>query len=708
MAPSPQSDAELLGQVRVEELTWHKQRALLYSSPLGRACYRLDRPRVEQCLADLRAHALLEAGLIFASEVRPAFEDRNLTALELKHFQEAIGCPPLILAALACGRELQKIRESATAEACTASAAEKEKEVQARAVGVVELLVQSGARVSAADAGPEGNTALHIVARSGAAQLLSALLRLNADLNARNTEGCCPELLAKQSGHIMCLQIMQAAAMIEMDRRQAELKELTENEQKPEPQRRTKDKKGKKLPKDRCGGGSAGADGKKSGLGEGPEQAGGNEGDAVRKSGVVGRDRDGTGGPRAPYGPHGFFSRLDEDQFPQSWLEDAELPDEWNESEWGAYEDWGEDWDDPYYEGDEEGDDDALTGVEDEDEVRTEVARLRKEKAESLERLYNFAVEREECVQATEQVERRAQRLEERAKRLEERAQHIEAGDTGAADDMAAEGEVSLWWEERATVHAKAVWELEKALAIQQKEQGEEIASLEKQLREMRRKTKGLEHYWDCFYDAQAANELLDRATAESYFSQLAGDLRRLVDSLELSPELHAQLPPLLIEAEGPGGGHEGGAPSVTLPPTRKLLIALQVHRAVQDARYEHEGHLEELVDFCNKQLAAKDEEIQQAIEEEICHRLVPEGEENVAEAWEHLSELVAHGSLMLNHLQQQLPAAQLRSSGGRGRAAGGRSQLRRGDASVGSSPPPWQEGGGNTEKSARASRSTK
>eukprot|EP00434_Breviolum_minutum_P016799 symbB.v1.2.014819.t1/scaffold1093.1/size138456/1 len=70
-----------LSQVKVCEFTRNKQKAVLFTNPLGKACYELNEERVKACLDELEEFRFLEAGLVYASEVRT--NDRPLNSKEL-------------------------------------------------------------------------------------------------------------------------------------------------------------------------------------------------------------------------------------------------------------------------------------------------------------------------------------------------------------------------------------------------------------------------------------------------------------------------------------------------------------------------------------------------------------------------------------------------------------------------------------------------
>eukprot|EP00435_Cladocopium_sp_Y103_P013016 s2554_g3.t1 len=198
--------------VKVCELSRNKQKAVLFTNPLGKACYELNQERVKACLDELDRFRLLEPGLVYASEVRHAVESRPLNAKdrvgEWRSFQAEIGCQPLHLACLACGSEVERLLKE--------GAKDKAKVIQQLAADIVKLLVEYGARLDLADVGPMENTALHLAARAGAAHLLSTLLALGADCRAVNGDGCTAELVAQRAGQTLCQQILQVM-LVEKD-----------------------------------------------------------------------------------------------------------------------------------------------------------------------------------------------------------------------------------------------------------------------------------------------------------------------------------------------------------------------------------------------------------------------------------------------------------------------------------------------------------
>jgi len=613
---------DLLSQVRVAKLSRSNVNVWLYSSPLGQACFRLDRLQVEDCLTELRRSGLLEQGFLFTSELRPLTGERDLDSREKRQFQAEIGCPPLLLTCHGCGHELHRLRE-ASGNKGDQSGSQKEKEVQTVASHIVELLLQSGARMALQDVGPQGNTALHLAARYGAPQLLSSLLRMGASVSDRNKDGSSAEVLAERAGRTMCVQILQVAAMIELQRTSAEVKEMAEQQDRASLKKKRVKERQREKEKQESFHKESDKDAGRRGDGSSPEK----------------RD-DGHEGPRAAYGLHNMWSALHEDHC----VDDAELPDEWNEENWGEYLDWGEDWD---VEGEEEdgklsdGDDD------DEDEVRAELLRLRKEKAAQLQQIYSFAVEREERMQKAEALREEASRLGATAKRMEERVARVKAGDQQARDDFAAEAEVSAWWEERAAVHARSVAQLEIALSKQKKVEEEALAPLRLQAREAERKMKGLEEYWYGRCAAVSGMELLARLEAENHFTTVVKDLGRITDLLEISPELKARLPPFVLES----ATHEGGLP-YTLPSAATLMATAQAHQAIHGRIREQQPMLSEMLDACNKLIVAKDEEILETVEKELCRRVLPKasmiGKVSGAKEWARVSELIAHTQQVL------------------------------------------------------------
>ncbi|CAE8709835.1 unnamed protein product, partial [Polarella glacialis] len=420
----------------VAELSRHKQMVKLFANPLGKACYTLDLEKVKSSLGELRSHGLMDAGLVFTSEVRPMLEDRSLSPKEWRQFQAEMGCQPLLLTVLACAGELVRASE-ASGTVLRGDAAEKAKAVQVLAGDIVKLLVNSGARIDLADVGPLESTALHVAASSGAAKLVGLLLMLGADVFARNGSGCSAEVLARRRGHTICEQILQVAAMehaIDQEEVARELEdEVVEDgpEVVPEQQLRPEENRLERSLS-------------KSDRREAPEERS-------------------TGG--MAYGQHGVWSCLDKDLYPDD-LDDSDLPDEWDEDKWGDYQDWGEEWEDQASSAsDIELESEDLTIGE--HELRALVTNLREEKTAGLQRLFAMGSERAQLMEEAQHLEQRGVKLRERREKLRDREERAKAGDPSAAGENAAETEVSAWWEERATDHARVVWELTEALQKQ-------------------------------------------------------------------------------------------------------------------------------------------------------------------------------------------------------------------------------------------------
>jgi len=655
-------------QVKVAELERGNQKAVLYSNPLGRACYMLNREQAQKCVVELKQGGLLEAGLVFASEVRPAAEDRQLSSKEWRYFRAEVGCPPLLLACAACANELTRLREELQIQG-DSSKNPKEKEVQLRAVEVLRLLAQHGAWIAAADVGPDGSTALHVAAKVGAPQLLSALLQLDADLKVRDNEGMAPEGLAQRSGNVTCHQILEVAAMLDLEEKQETLlkeiegEEAKKTEQKKKGKDRRRRKKKQKKKKKRVelqSAPSVGSDSEDSEaeseeeeeeleeeeLEVAPARPPPAEDGQGSEQGGQGRPRDAEEEERAQaaYGKNSMWSKLDEDYYPEDWQDDAELPDEWDTEKWGEYVDMGEDWDEDSSRSASASD--AASGDDDDNEVRAEVARLRREKRAQLQQLYDIAVDREARIRETEHAERQGKRLAEHARRLEDREARMKAGDPQAAEDLADEVETSSLWETIATTRAQVVWEQEKTLGQQQKEHKEAISALQKQLRAMKRRTKGLEVQWAWYFEWQRCKETLDKNTGDHWLFGLAEDIEQLVDALGVDPELQAQLPPILLSSED-------GRPA--LPPRRELLVALEVHSRLQSEHRLRELRLCELADLCNEQLRAKDEETLTAVEQELVHRAFPDMEdEDNLEGWARLADLASSLRQALEQLSRR------------------------------------------------------
>lgn len=247
-----------------------------------------------------------------------------------------------------------------------------------------------------------------------------------------------------------------------------------------------------------------------------------------------------------------------------------------------------------------------------------------------------------------EAEERETSCLAERAKRLKERKELVLAGDANAQDDTALEAEVSAWWEERATIHARGVWELEKAIAQQQRMHGAEREVLEKQLHEMTKKTRGLEKYLESFYFAQSSNELLELLVSNSRFNAILDELEAMTSSLEISLELKDQLPSFVI----PGVDPDATNPLLS---SSELVEAAVAHRTIQAKAREHQAHLGQMLEHFNAQLNEKSQDVERAIEEELCHRVMPKASiASGLKAWTRLPESIVQA----RHSLEMLAAA--------------------------------------------------
>merc|ERR1711862_939710 len=176
-------------------------------------------------------------GLGFASEVWPLDPGRGLNALERKRFRDEIGCQPLLLCCHACGAELSRIRQSLGDQSTLGNGPlarevrQQEKEVQAKAALIMEILVEAGADALLPDVGPMGNTSLHLAAKYGAAHLLSTIVRTHGQLvPVPNKEGVSAELIAQQARHILCAQILQVVAAEQQQQALAEVVEMANRE----------------------------------------------------------------------------------------------------------------------------------------------------------------------------------------------------------------------------------------------------------------------------------------------------------------------------------------------------------------------------------------------------------------------------------------------------------------------------------------------
>eukprot|EP00913_Durusdinium_trenchii_P023062 g21654.t1 len=624
---------------QVCELTRNKQKAALFSNPLGKACYELDqdrevspsiRPsnklapsgqdRVKACLDELDECQLLEAGLVYASEVRST--DRPLNSKEWRMFQAEIGCQPLHLACLACGRAVERLQKE--------GAFEKAKATQSLAGDVVKLLAEYGAQLDLVDVGPVEGTPLHLAARFGAAKLLSTLLTLGADASVVDGDGCTAALVAQRSGQVLCqetlgptfgarpagpaacrergfgrlaadaiLQVVLAEEQREMDLLEGPVGERA--------RQRWKERKGLKP-------GNSAADDTGCAL----------EGERPRRI---------TGTKYA----QGLWAALNLDQHGSRSRSSSRCSTVHSDDS----ERCG-----------------AERGAEDPDlQLRRSVLKLRARKARRQDEL--------------------AMAQEERREALEE-SEHLETLDYDPVERaMVARGRWTAWlastrampnWPTRSPARGnfgrlgcplqwtypgppdgptvppplpkeKRANELEQQVAQRLAERkamreamSEEIYRLERELRFHQRRVQGesqngtlecqsftaiasiylekhtpqilrplsatpqpgLEEYWEQFYEADCAVEVVDFLMAEQRCRYLESDLAKLTKGLDLP----------LFETS-----------SRTLAAPWRLAAVAAVHRAVHALRSSHKDRLNEMTEFCNSQLAEKEHQLSMAIE---------------------------------------------------------------------------------------------
>lgn len=557
---------ELLAAKQIATLSRNKARALLYSNVLGKACYQLDRAAAEKHLVELKRFGLLDAGLAFASEVRPVDSTQNLGAKEWKLFQVEIGCTPLVISCLACAKQLDCIRQELDIK-IDVSRSEREKQVQASAGDVVELLVKFRAAVDYPGESPSGNTALHIAARCGAPHLVSTLLRIGADCAARNKDGLSAEALARRSSNTTCEQILQVTAMACMQSTEALVEELEDDDDSEPAEEPSQMSKGVQQ-QGRSGGGKSAAESQPAKRGKE---------DKVD----VGRDR--SDGARRGYQPRHHDSHL------QHGASESSEGDE------GLDED-------------QEGhgpDDFSLKIIEVDAQMRVDFVKLHQQKALCAQELTAITAELAGQRREVEQAQRRAAQLKSQAERLRNQEIKVRAGEMRAILEMRQEVEASQWWEKQATAQARANWELERSHTQMREEHKQTIAALQKELRAEKRKIQGLDHFWDQLYEAQAANEILDRHSSERRLEELVAAIAR-----DTSPM--AALPRLIVGDPG-----DARAP---LPPVDILVKALQMHRKAYEAQQNHDARFDELLDQYNKSLLEKDDEFHGLVEQFALH----------------------------------------------------------------------------------------
>mmetsp|Transcript_89155 Transcript_89155/g.255271 ORF Transcript_89155/g.255271 Transcript_89155/m.255271 type:complete len:547 (+) Transcript_89155:38-1678(+) len=511
-AEAPRSDGiELISARQISNLRQGQNQAKLYSNPLGQACFQLNVSLVREQLAELKRHDLLGVGLAFVTEVRPVSESRNLSGRELRIFQAEVGCPPLVLTALACAWQLEGVRKELGLQG-DGSRSEQERQLQTSAGLIVDLLIASGADADAADVGPAGHTALHHAAKGGALHLVSSLLRIGADCLARNNDGRSAEALAKAAGHTTCEQVLQVASMACLP----SVDDLTQ------------------------------------------------ELDDVSAANV------GTAQGR--------------------WPEARRASNDAKAATGGS--------------------DRRPAPEEDAINMRKDLVKLRREKARLLRRIHNTAIEQKE------------RNKEVPATRSDvERATLSSGGQNDHwAQDLAKTGSN---WEKQAYMLTRRVWDLQQASSSQGRQHVTQVERLQQQLRAAARRTKGLEPYLDRVHRVEAADAVLNRYACEARILDLARALREVKADLELSPELTAKLPELVLQ-----DGEDGDA---QLPPLALLLPALRLHRELQVIARERSAEYETLLEACNHKLAQKDGELEAL--------LIKASGRHVLKGWQHLQE---------------------------------------------------------------------
>ncbi|CAK9093645.1 unnamed protein product [Durusdinium trenchii] len=508
-----------LSQVKVCELTRNKQKAALFSNPLGKACYELDQDRVKACLDELDECQLLEAGLVYASEVRST--DRPLNSKEWRMFQAEIGCQPLHLACLACGRAVERLQKE--------GAFEKAKATQSLAGDVVKLLAEYGAQLDLVDVGPVEGTPLHLAARFGAAKLLSTLLTLGADASVVDGDGCTAALVAQRSGQVLCQEILQV--VLAEEQREMDLLEGPVGER---ARQRWKERKGLKP-------GNSAADDTGCAL----------EGERPRRI---------TGTKYA----QGLWAALNLDQHGSRSRSSSRC---------------------------------STVHSDDSDpdlQLRRSVLKLRARKARRQDELAMAQEERREALEESEHLEKQLTALKDRSETLQDRLARFDAGDAELADEIASERELREWWEKRANELEQQVAQRLAERKAMREAMSEEIYRLERELRFHQRRVQGLEEYWEQFYEADCAVEVVDFLMAEQRCRYLESDLAKLTKGLDLP----------LFETS-----------SRTLAAPWRLAAVAAVHRAVHALRSSHKDRLNEMTEFCNSQLAEKEHQLSMAIE---------------------------------------------------------------------------------------------
>lgn len=647
MAPTPHLNVLL--QVKVAQLSRGKQIAELIGSSLSKACYELDQAASRRSLDELRECGLMEAGLVYTSEVRP-LEDRPLNLQERRHFQTEIGCQPLLLTCLGCVRELEQLRAGG-------AGAKEQKAVQEKTGEIIKLLVSNGAQLDQQDVGPLENMSLHLAASAGANKLLSLLLLLGADPTGVNSDGWSAEVLAKRAGHTVCEQILQVACM----NRVIHASSLEEK-----PKKGTNEKKGTRAVE-------VSQEEMEQNILE-REIAEVKELDtkSVGKKGMVGTS----------YGPGGQWSLFDAELHPGEDIDELDSLDERDENElheedWASFDELDPKDPDNF---DLTAEDFESDGEED-NQIRSQVLQLRQENTQALKSFKNLVAERTKKLGELEQLEARAAKLGDRLSALRDRRVRRDAGDPKAAEEVENETQVGAWWEERATEHARITWELTEQLDKLQQRQQQEAKVPETQLRQLQRQTKGLEEYWAQLFEAEISRETINRIGSEQHAKKLQKEVAVLVNfqaagtaspSSPSEEKPKKQLPRVLRP-------RAADATELELVPVEELVVGLEAHRRVHAAKAEFQTRTNELIEFCNGRIADKHSEVEALVEEKLLQTLLPKfGVAESAKTWHQLSALARRARQRCEELASQAAAAQATVAPGSPSAASSLRQRKR------------------------------
>jgi len=578
---------ELLAARQLGTFTWQSATAKVYTNPLGQACFELEPAKVELELRDLETCKVLEAGLVFVTEVRPA-EGEKLSARARRVFRQAMGCPPIVLACLACGMRLKDQREQHGLRA-DASLSPPEREVEAAAGAVIEALLRRGAKVNAPDVGPLWNTALHTAARVGAPRVVSALIRSGADCTARNSDGYSAETLASRAGNVTCEEILQVAAAgcarkaaalvadVERSRRSKSRRSESQASRSPSASER-KPHQGARS-RDKSRGRSALRPTRKA-------SAEGRRGQAVAPADAGSSDSGGSGSASGD-------TQCESGAFGALRLDYSHL-----------------------------------------DMLRAKVAKRRQTIARDIGKLDEIAEEAQAAARAAEDEEQRAAELRASASRFGAAAEAGEAaeGAAQAAADPGAAGEAKHWEEQAAEAGARAA-ELEAALAEHRAQQRQALRRARALLRTTQRPTKGLDEYLYRSGAAQLQNEELAFHLASERCAALEREIRGFAARLPVSGDLRARLPPLLAEAETDVVSGDGAvARPVGHCPAPE---ALEAHRRLAAEQRRREDFILQLLESCNIRFDELDMDLSRHVDQAI-EQIVPQSlaGEDAARAW--------------------------------------------------------------------------